>query len=76
MGSFRFQKGGVENRDEREIFYVNCSICRRNDLDYNSGDDWKDGSFFSGDERGENASLDVEENLVSIMILFLAMVPI
>ena len=52
------------------------SISRRNDLDYNSGDDWKDGSFFSGDERGENASLDVEENLVSIMILFLAIVPI
>ena len=51
------------------------SISRRNDLDYNSGDDWKDGSFFSGDERGENASLDVEENLVSMMI-FLAIVPI
>ena len=45
------------------------SICRRNDLDYNSGDDWKDGSFFSGDERGEIAALDVEENLVSMMIL-------
>ena len=51
------------------------SISRRNDLDYNSGDDWKDGSFFSGDEREENASLDVEENLVSMMI-FLAIAPI
>ena len=44
---------------------MNYSICRRNDLDYNSGDDWKDGSFFSGDEVEGNASL-VEENLVSM----------
>ena len=39
------------------MIYLN----RRDNLDYNSGDDWKSGHFFS--EEDENIT-SVEENLV------------
>ena len=38
------------------------SCFRRNDIDYDSGEDWKTGNFFSGEDNDDISS--VEENLV------------
>ena len=38
------------------------SYFRRNDIDYDSGEDWKTGNFFSGEDNDDISS--VEENLV------------
>ena len=42
------------------IHFFSC--LRRNDIDYDSGEDWQTGNFFSGEDNDDISS--VEENLV------------